>query len=88
MPIFDFQCKKCKLQFEQIAKFDEVVKCPVCFDEDAEKIAPQKAPSFKLKYNPQTDLVDWSGNRSKYWDEYKKMKKEGKKPRIPQLDGE
>ena len=89
MPIFDYTCNKCGLIFEWYAKFDEVVKCPICFDEIAEKIAPQgKSPSFKLKYNPKTDMVDWDGNRTKYYDSYKKMKSEGKKPRIPALDGE
>jgi hypothetical protein len=43
---------------------------------------------FKLKYNPKTDLVDWDGNRSRYWDDYKKMKANGENPRIPALDGE
>ena len=90
MPIFDYQCteKECGLIFEWFAKFDEVVKCPLCFDEDAKKIPPQgKSPSFKLTYNNKTDMVDWDGNRSKYWDQYKKDKAAGKKPRIQQLDG-
>ncbi len=64
------------------------MKCPVCFDEIAEKIFPTKAPSFKLVYNPQTDKVDWDGNRTQYYDAYKKQKAEGKNPRIPKLDGD
>ena len=46
-----------------------------------------KSPSFKLTYNAQTDICDWDGNRSKYWDDYKKQKAEGKKVRIPKHDG-
>jgi putative FmdB family regulatory protein len=88
MPIYDYWCKTCDAVFEWTAKYDEVVKCPLCFDEDAEKIFPTKAPSFKLTYNPKTDMVDWDGNRTQYYDAYKKMKAEGKKPRIPELDGE
>ena len=89
MPLFDFECPKCKLIFEWMIKINEdTAKCPVCFDEDCPKVWLGKSPSFKLTYNPKTDIVDWDGNRSKYWDEYKKMKKEGKKPRIPALDGE
>jgi putative FmdB family regulatory protein len=89
MPLYDWECPKCKLQFEWMAKMnEETVKCPLCFDEDAVKIFPQKAPSFKLTYNPKTDSCDWDGNDTQYWKEYKKMKKEGKKPRIPQLDGD
>ena len=89
MPLFDYACSACGLEFEWLAKFDEVVKCPICWDEDAIKLPPQgKSPSFKLIYNNKTDMVDWDGNRSQYWDSYKKMKAEGKKPRIPELDGE
>ena len=91
IPLYDFKCtdKKCGLEFEWLAKFDEVVKCPLCWDTVAKKLPPQgKSPSFKLKYDPKVDRVDWDGNTSRYYDEYKKMKKEGKKPRIPQLDGD
>ena len=89
MPIYDWECPDCGLVFEWMAKIsDETVKCPLCFDTDAKKIFPQKAPSFKLTYNPKTDMVDWDGNRTRYWDDYKKMKAEGKKPRIPALDGD
>lgn len=70
--------------FEAIARFDEEVKCPVCFDANAERIFPTKPPSFKLTYNPQKDMVDWDGNRSRYWDEWKKDKSQ----RIPKLDGD
>jgi len=87
MPVFDYQCEECGLSFEAIAKFDEIVKCPKCFDADSKKIFIN-APTFKLKYNPKTDMVDWNGNRSQYWDEYNKMKEEGLKPRIPALDGD
>lgn len=88
MALYDYECPECGLMFEWVAKFDEEVKCPVCWDITAKRIFPQSAPKFKLKYNPQTDMVDWDGNRSRYWDDYKKMKAEGKKPRIPELDGE
>jgi hypothetical protein len=52
-------------------------------------MAPQgKSPSFKLVYNPKSDKCDWDGNRTRYWDDYKKMKADGLKPRIPEEDGE
>ena len=47
-----------------------------------------KAPLFKLIYNNKKDMVDWNGNRSRYWDEYKKQKAEGKNIRIPEADGD
>lgn len=84
MALFEYECPKCKIIFEWIAKFDEEVKCPLCWDETAKKIFPTKSPSFKLTYNPQKDMVDWDGNRSKYWDDWKKDKTQ----RIPQLDGD
>ncbi len=85
MPLYDFECDKCKLQFEAIAKFEEEIKCPVCFDEIAKQLPPQgKSPSFKLVYNPQKDIVDWDGNKTRFWDDWKKDKTQ----RIPQLDGD
>jgi putative FmdB family regulatory protein len=86
MPIYDYQCPKCHKVFERIAKENEVVVCECKYI--AKRIFPQKSPSFKLTYNPKTDIVDWDGNRSRYWDQYKKDKEDGKKVRIPQLDGD
>ena len=88
MPLYEYECPKCKVVFESIAKFDEKIKCPLCFDVDTVKIFPTKSPSFKLTYNPKTDLVDWNGNRSQYWDKYKEMKQTDNKARIPALDGD
>lgn len=59
--------------------------CNMC---DYPMVRATNCSHFKLTYNPVTDMVDWDGNRTRYFDEYKKMKKEGKNPRIPQLDGE
>jgi putative FmdB family regulatory protein len=87
MPIFDFECQ-CGNMFERILKADSnSTKCDLC-GEQAIRIFPQKSPTFKLKYNPKTDMVDWEGNSSQYWKDYKKMKDDGKNPRIPALDGE
>ena len=59
--------------------------CSTC---DYPMIRATNCSHFKLLYDPKKDRVDWDGNRTRYFDEYKKMKKEGKNPRIPQLDGE
>ena len=86
--LHDFECPKCGLIFEwAISSNEETAKCPICWDENCKKVfvTPRQ---FKLKYNPQKDMVDWDGNTSQYWKEYKKMKAEGKKPRIPSLDGD
>ncbi len=83
MPIYDYVCKKCG-EFDQLAKFDEKVRCPVC-NKIAKKIICQTAPSFTLKFNPKTDMCDFDGNRSRYWDDWKKLSPaEKKKQRIPE----
>jgi putative FmdB family regulatory protein len=88
MIMHDFECKKCDLIFEwMIDSKEQTAKCPVCWNEDCEKIII-KPRSFTLKYHASTDMVDWDGNRSQYWDQYKKDKAAGKDVRIPQLDGE
>lgn len=87
MPIYDFKCE-CGYEFDSIVKLGTVgKKCPKC-GKKAKKIFPQKAPRFDLKYNPKSDMVDWDGNTTRFYDEYKKMKAEGKNPRIPALDGD
>lgn len=86
--LHDFECPKCKLIFEwAIPSDEETAKCPLCFDVDCPKVII-KPRSFTLKYNPQTDMVDWDGNRSRYWDLYNKEKSEGKDVRIPKHDGD
>jgi DNA-directed RNA polymerase subunit RPC12/RpoP len=87
VPIFDFKCDKCGKEFESIEKKDvtEVICECGCI---SKRIFPKTAPKFNLKYNPKTDMVDWNGNKTRYWDKYKEMKEKGQKPRIPALDGD
>ena len=88
IPIYDTLCKKCKKE-EEILTLRISKKIPNCKC-GGERIilSPKKSPSFKLIYDPKVDSVDWDGNRSKYFDEYKKQKAEGKNVRIPEMDGE
>ncbi len=84
----DFECKKCGLIFEWLIEGKEkTAKCPGCWDEDCEKVII-KPRSFTLKFNAKTDMVDWDGNRSQYWDQYKKAKANGEDVRLPLLDGD
>lgn len=88
MPIYDLYCKYCGYEKEDvILKVDEHNgDCPMC-DFPLDRVA--NTSHFKLTYNPQTDMVDWDGNRSRYWDDWKKLSdKEKKKMRIPKHDGE
>ena len=81
MALYEYLCPKCDKQFELIAKEDEVVICDC--GEVATRIFPTKSPSFTLKYNPKTDMVDWDGNRTRRYDAWKEAKREGKKVEIP-----
>jgi len=87
MPLYDYECK-CGCKFESIEPIDtDFAICKEC-GFIAQKVFPKKSPQFNLSYNPKTDMVDWNGNKTRYWDDYKKMKEDGKKPRIPALDGD
>jgi len=88
MPLFDYKCY-CGNEFEYlIMSSDDIALCPKCKSSYVKKLSPQTPVSFKLKYDPKKDSVDWDGNTSRYYDEYKKQKKEGKNVRIAQLDGD
>ena len=90
MPLFDFKCEYCNNEFEYLVMGSkDVVKCPRCNQVDyLKRLSPQTPPNFKLTYDPKKDRVDWDGNTTRYYDQYKQMKKDGKKPRIAQLDGD
>ena len=88
MPIYDMKCEDCGHEFDILVDYNtEEMMCRSC-GRIAKRVFPRKAPSIELKYNPQTDMVDWNGNRSQYWDAYKKEKSEGKDIRIPKHDGD
>ena len=38
MPIFDFKCRACGEQFEELVRRDDVPACPDCGGEDLEKL--------------------------------------------------
>lgn len=89
MPINDVECNKCNKQKEILTmSINEEISEKCNCGGEFKKIFPTKPAQFNLTYNPRTDIVDWDGNTSRYYDEYKKMKAEGKKPRIPALDGD
>lgn len=90
MPIYSVKCKKCKKEEEVLTlRVSEKISNCKCGGK-RKKLAPSgKSPSFKLIYNNQTDMVDWNGNRSKYWDDWKKIPfDKRRKYRIPKHDGE
>ena len=78
MPIFDYRCDNCEWVEEvlQVHNTDDKTfkcKCGGTF----RKAAPMTPPSFELKYNNKTDMCDWGGRSSRYWDDYKKAKSQG-----------
>lgn len=76
MPIHDYKCK-CGLvkEFLLVKSTDKAV-CPSCGKKMVKLFSPDKQ-KFKLHYNNKTDMCDWDGNTSRYWDDVKKQN-EGK----------
>ena len=89
MPIYQIKCKQCKKE-EEILTLRISEKIPDCKCGGKRIImAPSgKSPSFKLLYDPKKDSCNWDGERTKYFDEYKKQKAEGKDVRIVEMDGD
>jgi putative FmdB family regulatory protein len=82
MPIYDYKCE-CGVLSERVVKQSDInnQKCPRC-----DKIMEQQFPNtmnFKLVYNNKTDLCDWAGNTSQYWEATKKQKKDEGKLTTP-----
>ena len=77
IPIYEYVCNcghyEEKLEFGN--EMNEVHICPDCGEQMDRIVSLSK---FKLEYNNKTDLCDWSGNSSHYWDAYKKAREEGK----------
>jgi len=89
MAIHDFLCKDCGNEFEYlIMGSDDIATCGKCGGRRLKKLSPQSPITFKLKYDPKKDICDWNGETTRYYDEYKKQKKEGKNVRIAELDGD
>ena len=86
--MYDWRCEHCNNEFEGLYKPNvKIITCPKC-QGDSFKIFPKKSPTFNLTYDPKSDSVDWDGNSSRYYDEYKAAKARGEKVRISQLDGD
>lgn len=87
MPIYNVKCKNCGDEEEVITLriSEKISKCKC--GGIRRILAPSgKSPSFKLIFDNKKDTCDWDGNRSQYYDEYKKQKSEGKNVRINELD--
>ena len=76
---YDVICKECENIEEQwINTGEEFEKCSKCGGEMKRLYTNF---NFKLKYDPKKDSVGWSFNnyeRSKYWDEMKQARSEGR----------
>lgn len=88
MPIYDFECEFCGEDFDLIVEYDTNKTLCISCGKTAKRVFPKKAPSIDFVYNPVSDMVDWDGNTTRFYDEYKKQKSEGKDVRIPKLDGD
>jgi putative FmdB family regulatory protein len=65
MPLYEYQCKKCKHRFEQIQKFSDkpVKKCPKCGG-PVEKLISASAVQFKGSGWYVSDYGKGSGSKS------------------------
>jgi len=48
MPLYQYQCKKCKHVFDELAKFEDKIKCPLCKKATEKLIATTNHPVFIL----------------------------------------
>jgi putative FmdB family regulatory protein len=77
IPLYEYVCDNCGHYEERLEFGSEVDRehaCPSCKTEMNRLVSLCK---FKLEYNNKTDICDWNGNSSHYWDDYKKAKSEG-----------
>jgi len=88
MPIWNFICDECGEHDERMFVHSDVIEKQLCKSCGGFMNKLPSMINFKLVYNNKTDLCDWSGNKSRYWDSYKQQKAEGKSVRIPEEDGE
>ena len=72
----DWYCTKCEfIENDEFRYTDEIYNCPKCQTIMKQLMGKM---TFELKYDPKKDLFDWQGNRSQYWSEVKKQRREGK----------
>jgi hypothetical protein len=77
MPLFDYRCE-CGNKEERIVKRDEMDSQQCSCGAYMHRLFPDSF-RFELVYNNKTDMCDWQGNTSQYWNDVKKQKeKEGK----------
>ncbi len=52
MPVFEYKCtsKKCQHVFDELAKFEDEVKCPLCKKKTEKQIATTHHPVFVHKH--------------------------------------
>lgn len=75
IPLYDLWCKSCSAEEEDVMKgMDETYYCSSC---DQPMINRPGIGSFELKYDPKKDSVDWYGNSTQYYREYKEARARG-----------
>jgi putative FmdB family regulatory protein len=82
MPMYDYQCDKCKMVKEIIVSYEDDIMtvCDTCGGVMM-RLFPT-GQSFKLVYNNQTDMCSWGDDgyaSSCYWNEVKEARARGEK---------
>ena len=75
--LFDFFCPNCETSDERLIYLSEKDEqyCNKCNSKLSSEL---KSTKYELKYNPKTDMCDWSGNTSQYWKAVKEERRQGK----------
>jgi putative FmdB family regulatory protein len=69
MPLYEYQCKKCKHVFTELAKFEDKIKCPLCKRATKKLIATTNRAVFvhrngNFKQRRKLSTVGKSGKKS------------------------
>ena len=74
MVLVDLYCPECEFIQEDVmvdTKLDDHGLCANCGEANMRRMVPGQI-SFELKYDNRTDMCDWDGNTSQYWNDIKK----------------
>jgi len=77
MPLYDFYCEKCGAErIDVLCSLTDGVMCDKCYTSMQRKC---NCKHFRLDYNNKTDMCDWAGNSSNYWNDVKSARERGEK---------
>lgn len=76
--MYDIYCPECGTTKEDVLVKNDEDPADACEKCGAQMKKVCACGSFELKYDPKKDTTDWSGNTTRYWDDVRKARQEGK----------